>query len=204
MLTIDQYFEQLVNPILSTTLPALALDPSRRYIWAEVAFFAKWWELQSPEMHGMVRRLVEQQQLEFVEGGWCQADEIVATIDGRVENLVLGHEWLRQNIAGNVTPAVGWKIDPFGAADLTPALLGTAQRWGSMVQARIPATLKEKWRESGTFQRRWSSSEPLAVRYLYSSRKRTGTSYTYQQLCKTASLMCPDTHQAPSCIAVCF
>eukprot|EP00729_Bicosta_minor_P026692 gene26692-24757_t len=91
MLTIQQYYEQLVEPILTSTLSALAADPSRRYIWAEVAYFAMWWERQSPSSQNSVRKLAR-------SGGWCQADELVADLDGRAENLAVGHAWLRENV----------------------------------------------------------------------------------------------------------
>ena len=206
MLTIDQYYDQLVRPILTTTLAALAESADRvrahlqcaslrpnhstlnhthapslpppppplpppplpppsghqRYVWSEVAFFARWWSEQSNQTHAKVRQLWRTGQLEFVEGGWCQADELVADLDGRAENLAVGHEWLRAHIDPALVPAVSWKIDPFGSSDLSPALLGGAQGFKYQVRCRIPAETKENWRLTGQSQRRWRSADPLA------------------------------------------
>lgn len=115
-------------------------------------------------MHSQVRRLVATGQLEFVEGGWCQADELITTVEGRAENLALGHAWLRENVAPEIIPRIGWKIDPFGASDITPYLFASAQHFQFIVQARIPAEVKQRWRSSGSSCRRWSSSSPSAPR----------------------------------------
>ena len=148
-LTMDQYYQQLVRPILTTTLHALSKDKSRRYVWAEIAYLSLWWAEQNTTTRSMVRHLALSGQLEFVEAGWCQADELVADVDGRSENLARGHEWLRVNIDASILPRVGWKPDPFGASDLSTALLGKAQGFEFMAQARIPAELKQTWRTSG-------------------------------------------------------
>ena len=68
MLTVEQYYEQLVRPILTSTLAALVRDARARYCWAEVAYLARWWEEQPEGVRESVRTLVKSGQLELVEG----------------------------------------------------------------------------------------------------------------------------------------
>ena len=113
-ITFEQYYEQLVSHILSTTVSALAANSTRRFCWSEVAYLARWWEDQNTTTQATVRQLARSGQLEFVEGGWSQADEQVADLDERVENLMVGHEWLAEHIGVFAKPRLAWKLDPFG------------------------------------------------------------------------------------------
>ena len=67
-----------VRRCLSNVLPFLLL------------FWFVRWDEQDLATQQMVRRLALSGQLEFVEGGWCQADELVADLEGRAENLAVG------------------------------------------------------------------------------------------------------------------
>lgn len=46
--------------ILDSVIPQLLADPSKRFIYVEVAFFAHWWQLQTEEMRQAVRRLISE------------------------------------------------------------------------------------------------------------------------------------------------
>ena len=64
-----------MSRILSTTVEALAAHPDRRFVWAEVSFFMRWWGDQPAVVKESVRKLVKNGQLEFVGGGWVQVRE---------------------------------------------------------------------------------------------------------------------------------
>ena len=101
MITAEEYYRQLVRPILDSQVRALASNASWRYCWAEIMYFARWWRDQSPAVRAQARELAVAGQLEFVEGGWTQADELVVSLDERVQNLEHGHQWLLDNIASD-------------------------------------------------------------------------------------------------------
>ena len=46
-----------------------------RFIYVEVAFFNKWWVEQTDERKDLVKQLVNEGRLEFINGGWCMNDE---------------------------------------------------------------------------------------------------------------------------------
>jgi alpha-mannosidase II len=151
-ITFDECFDQLLNPIISTTMAALAKSPDRRYMWSEVSFFKRWWGIQNDTTRKSVQKLVKQQQLEFVEGGWSQADEIVASLDGRLTNLVFGNAWLSKTFG--IKPRIAWKIDPFGASALSPKIFESAN-FDAVVKVRVPWELKDRLGRTGGSEFIW-------------------------------------------------
>ncbi|XP_052655960.1 lysosomal alpha-mannosidase isoform X1 [Harpia harpyja] len=120
--TVEQYFYGVRNEvqhagvqyILDSVVAQLAADPSRRFIYAEVAFLARWWRQQDEATRRTVHQLVEQGRLEFVGGGWCMSDEAAAHYSPAIEQLALGRRFLRREFGACGTPRVAWQIDPFG------------------------------------------------------------------------------------------
>uniref|UniRef100_A0A8D0F3K4 Lysosomal alpha-mannosidase n=1 Tax=Strix occidentalis caurina TaxID=311401 RepID=A0A8D0F3K4_STROC len=120
--TVEQYFYGVHNEvqhagvqyILDSVVAQLVADPSRRFIYAEVAFLARWWRQQDEATRRTVRQLVEQGRLELVGGGWCMSDEAAAHYSPIIEQLALGRRFLRRELGACGTPRVAWQIDPFG------------------------------------------------------------------------------------------
>lgn len=68
-----------VQTILTTVMIALSEDPARRFTWSEFKFFEMWWKEQTAVKKELVRGLLENRQLEFVNGGWSSHDEACPT-----------------------------------------------------------------------------------------------------------------------------
>jgi hypothetical protein len=154
MIKFEEYYEQVVVHILDSVVASLQVDPARRFCWAEVAYIARWWEDQNATVREAVRELAQGGQLEFVEGGWSQSDEQVADLDERVENLMVGHEWLQRNIGAFAKPRHAWKLDPFGGGTLSPVLFD-ALRWDSLTKMRVPYALKSTAQSAGAAEMVW-------------------------------------------------
>ena len=81
--TVDEYFYGANNSIqnagvqyiLDTVVQELEMDPSKKFIYVEIAFFQRWWDEQNESTKKLVKRLVKDRQLEFINGGWCMSDE---------------------------------------------------------------------------------------------------------------------------------
>ncbi|NXQ61843.1 MA2B1 mannosidase, partial [Anthoscopus minutus] len=122
--TVDQYYYGVRNQdqhagvqyILDSVVAQLAAVPSRRFIYAEVAFLARWWQQQDEATRRLVRELVQEGRLEFVGGGWCMSDEATTHYGAALEQLALGRRFLRRQFGACGTPRVAWQIDPFGHA----------------------------------------------------------------------------------------
>lgn len=120
--TVDQYFYGSRNDIqhagvqyiLDSVIPELLSDPTKRFIYVEMAFFARWWREQDNTMKENVRKLVNEGRLEFVLGGWCMNDEASTHYNAMIDQHTLGFSFLEQEFGACARPRVGWQIDPFG------------------------------------------------------------------------------------------
>uniref|UniRef100_A0A6G1SA06 Lysosomal alpha-mannosidase n=1 Tax=Aceria tosichella TaxID=561515 RepID=A0A6G1SA06_9ACAR len=120
--TVDQYFYGTnkrnsgagVQYIMDTVVPQLLMDKSKRFIYVEMSFFTKWWNEQDEPMRLLVQQLVNDGQLEFINGGWCMNDEATVTYHSTIEQMTLGLKFLNETFGQCGRPKVGWQIDPFG------------------------------------------------------------------------------------------
>lgn len=120
--TVDQYYygdkndiqNAGVQYILDSVIQQLLADKNKRFIYVEVAFFARWWRQQHDSMRHTVKGLVNQGRLEFILGGWSMDDEATTHYNAIIDEHSLGLEFLRQNFGDCGRPRVAWQIDPFG------------------------------------------------------------------------------------------
>jgi alpha-mannosidase len=95
ILTIDEYYDLLVQHIYNEVIQALADQPHRRFIAVEMAFFSKWWdETATVQQQQQARALVANGQLEFVIGGWTMEDEACTTYSTNIDQMTVGHRWI--------------------------------------------------------------------------------------------------------------
>ena len=73
--TVDQYFFNEVYYVVDTVVDQLLKDPKRHFIYVETGFFARWWDEQPDARRNVTKALVENGQLEFINGAWCMHDE---------------------------------------------------------------------------------------------------------------------------------
>ncbi|XP_058195681.1 probable alpha-mannosidase At5g13980 [Rhododendron vialii] len=141
--TIDQYYVgsnnsiqvACVQNVLDSLIPALLADKNRKFIYVEQAFFQRWWQDQSELMQNTVKQLVNLGQLEFINGGMCMHDEAAPHYIDMVDQTTLGHRFIKEEF--NVTPRIGWQIDPFGHSAVQAYLLGAEVGFDSLFFGRI-------------------------------------------------------------------
>ncbi|KAF9678599.1 hypothetical protein SADUNF_Sadunf07G0051300 [Salix dunnii] len=172
--TIDQYYVgsnnsiqgACVENVLDSVVESLRRDSNRKFVFAEMAFFQRWWVEQSEEIQEQVRKLVDAGQLEFVyavikqfsvNGGWCMHDEATCHYIDMIDQTTLGHRAIKEQF--NKTPRAGWQIDPFGHSAVQAYLLGTELGFDSVHFARIDYQDRAKRKDNKALEVIWRGSK---------------------------------------------
>lgn len=124
-----------VRSILSTAIAALTEHGARTFVYSEMKFFSMWWREQPDSVKETVRSLVANQQLTFVNGGWCMHDEAATHFMGMVDQTTLGHEFLLRELG--VVPRTAWQLDPFGHSATQANLMTAAAGMDAIYFGRI-------------------------------------------------------------------
>ncbi|CAA3008839.1 probable alpha-mannosidase At5g13980 isoform X1 [Olea europaea subsp. europaea] len=165
--TIDQYYVgsnnslqgACVQNVLDSLIPALLADKNRKFIYVEQAFFQRWWEDQSEAMQNTVRTLVSSGQLEMINGGMCMHDEAATHYIDMIDQTTLGHRFIKKEF--NVTPRIGWQIDPFGHSAVQAYLLGAEVGFDSLFFGRIDYQDRAKRKGDKSLEVIWQGSKSL-------------------------------------------
>ena len=124
-----------VNAILDASMEALAENSNRTFTYAELKFFAMWWDLQTNATRDLVNELVQSGQLDFVNGGWCMHDEAATHFIGMIDQTTLGHAFLKDKLG--FIPKVGWQIDPFGHSSTQASYMTSLMGFDSLYFGRL-------------------------------------------------------------------
>ncbi|DAZ95535.1 TPA: hypothetical protein N0F65_005227 [Lagenidium giganteum] len=136
IINVDQYYMESVQYILDTVVQELLRNPDRKFMYVEQSFFQRWWHEQSQHTKEIVKRLVREGRLDLsVNGGWVMHDEATTHYSIMVDQTAYGHQLLRDEF--NVTPRIGWQIDPFGHSSTQGSLLSTGVAFDALYFARI-------------------------------------------------------------------
>ncbi|KAL4634651.1 hypothetical protein ACB092_04G215900 [Castanea dentata] len=163
--TIDQYYlgtnntiqGACVQAVLDSIVPALLADKNRKFIFVEQAFFQRWWNEQSEEIQSTVKKLISSGQLELINGGYCMHDEATSHYIDMIDQTTLGHRYIKEQF--NVTPRIGWQIDPFGHSAVQAYLFGAEVGFDSLFFARIDYQDRAKRKNEKSLEVIWRGSK---------------------------------------------
>ncbi|KAK9678800.1 hypothetical protein RND81_11G233900 [Saponaria officinalis] len=163
--TVDQYFVGSNNSIqgacienvLDSVVEALQRNPDRKFVFAEQAFFQRWWVIQGLETQKTVKKLVDAGQLEFINGGWCMHDEATTHYIDMIDQTTLGHRFILEQF--NKTPRAGWQVDPFGHSAVQAYLLGAELGFDSVHFARIDYQDRDTRKDRRSLETIWRGSQ---------------------------------------------
>ena len=71
-------------------------------------------------MHARVKNLVDRGQIEFVNGGWCMADDASPSLDAEIDQVTLGHRYVWDTLG--VVPKYAWHIGDASLPAIHPLL----------------------------------------------------------------------------------
>ncbi|EGC28973.1 hypothetical protein DICPUDRAFT_99980 [Dictyostelium purpureum] len=156
--SLDEYYHGTVKYIISSFINELKNDEKKTFNWAEVGFFRRWYESSSDSTKELVKKLINNGQLDFVTGGYVQNDEASADLDDIIEQMTQGHLWLKEHL--NYTVEYAWQIDPFGYSSITPTLFSKMGLKGLIIN-RIAYDVKDYMKENLEMEFLWKGSETL-------------------------------------------
>lgn len=130
--TFISYFQSDSRQILNLIVSKMQKYTDMTFIWSEISFLQLWWDQAHPTKQRGLKHLIDSGRFEITTGGWVMTDEANVHLFSMVDQLIEGHQWLRKNL--NVTPTVGWSIDPFGHGSTMPYLLSESGFEGTIIQ----------------------------------------------------------------------
>ncbi|KAJ8951625.1 hypothetical protein NQ318_012295 [Aromia moschata] len=158
--TVDQYFYQQVQYIITSVVSALLENPDRRFIQVETAYFYMWWKLQNDYMKTKVKQLINEGRLEIINGAWSMNDEAAVHYQSTIDQYTLGLKFLQDNFGKCARPRVGWQIDPFGHSREQASLL-SQMGMDAVFFARVDYRDKEKRLKEKSMDMLWTGSANL-------------------------------------------
>ena len=88
--TVDGYYFDDVEPILTNVVNSLDKNPKRKFTEVEIYYFNRWWSEQSNETRDLVHTLVSSGRLAFANGGYTSNDEGVNDYNEIIDQMTLG------------------------------------------------------------------------------------------------------------------
>ena len=125
--TLDDYYmgtdhcKVSVKRILDNMVVSLTNKKDRKFSYVEMSFFKKWYDTQPDKIKQKVKEFIKEGRLEIINGGWVMHDEAGSYYKHLIDNMRIGLKFLKEEF--NITPKIGWFIDPFGHSSATSHIL---------------------------------------------------------------------------------
>ncbi|KAJ8939539.1 hypothetical protein NQ314_011106 [Rhamnusium bicolor] len=158
--TVDQYYYNDVQYIISSVVDNLLRNSDRRFIQVETAYFYMWWNLQDDHVKADVRKLISEGRLEIVNGAWSMNDEAAVHYQSTIDQYTVGLRFIEDILGKCARPRVGWQIDPFGHSREQASLL-TQFGMDGVFFARIDYRDKDSRRMRKSLDMLWTGSANL-------------------------------------------
>ena len=146
--TLDDYFmgtdhcKVSVKRILDNMVVSLSNNKERKFSYVEMSFFKKWYDTQTDKIKQKVKDFIKEGRLEIINGGWVMHDEAGTYYKHLIDNMRIGLKFLKEEF--NISPKIGWFIDPFGHSCATSHIL-SQMNFEKIVLTRIDY-LERKYR----------------------------------------------------------
>ncbi|KAG5682692.1 hypothetical protein PVAND_012027 [Polypedilum vanderplanki] len=140
IMTYKEYYDKFTRDILDNIVRKLSEYKEMTFVWTEISFLDLWWQSATIEQKESFKKLVNDGRLEIMTGGYVMTDEANVHLYAMLDQLIEGHQWVKTYL--NITPKIGWSIDPFGQGSTVPHLLAKNGFEGAIIQ-RIHYNWKE-------------------------------------------------------------
>lgn len=128
----------------------------------ETFFLWKWWQEQSDVVQGVVKKLIENGQLEITGGGWCMSDEAVSHYQSFIDQFTWGFRRLNDSFGSAGAPTIGWQIDSFGHSRELGSLLAL-MGFDALFFARIDMDDRAYRKKNRLMEFLWKGNDNLGI-----------------------------------------
>ncbi|EDW52191.1 GM12694 [Drosophila sechellia] len=164
--TVDQYYYGHRNNIQHAGVQYI-IDT------VETSFFSKWWDEKSETMRAIVKMLVNEGRLQFINGAWSMNDEAAVNYQSVIDQFTVGLKFLDDTFGVCGRPRVGWQIDPFGHSREQASIYAQMGFDGEFF-SRMDHNDKGRRMNDLALEMIWDASESLSQVKLF-----TGLLYTF-------------------------
>lgn len=110
--TYEEYFSSRTKYILDVAIFKLNLNSNMTFVWSEICYLKKWYEMISDADKKIFRRLLKEGRFEVLTGGMVMPDEAIVPYYSFINVLTQGHLWLKKEFNHSVDTS--WSLDSFG------------------------------------------------------------------------------------------
>ncbi|CAF3343113.1 unnamed protein product [Rotaria socialis] len=163
--TFEEYFTQATKHIINTVIAILDTNSKYKFVWAEMSFLSLWWDQASPDQRTLLKKLLNNKQLEIVTGGWVMNDEANTHYFAMLDQLIEGHQFIENNL-GNISLQSGWANDPFGYSPTMTYLLhgiGMQHMAIQRVHYHIKKSLAKEKKLEFMWQQTWDRTNSTGI-----------------------------------------
>uniref|UniRef100_A0A0N5CCI8 Alpha-mannosidase n=1 Tax=Strongyloides papillosus TaxID=174720 RepID=A0A0N5CCI8_STREA len=150
--TFEEYYNEDVSGILNGMLDYLSKKNEMKFVYVEMSFFELFYSSISPMKRRKVKKLLKDNKLEILSGGWVMTDEANSHFVTQIIELFEGHEFLKNNL--QYIPRNHWSIDPFGLSP-TMAYLIKESGFRRMAIQRVHYLVKQYFAQRKLFEFKW-------------------------------------------------
>ncbi|KAK6626758.1 hypothetical protein RUM44_009235 [Polyplax serrata] len=158
--TPEDYYDTTVRYILDNIVFELKKNALRRFVYAEIYFFSKWWDDQKDETKEDVKTLLKRKQLEIIGGGFCMSDEAVTHYQSFIDQSTWGFRFINETFGPEICPTAAWQIDTFGHSKGIASLLAQ-MGFDSLFFARMDLIDKKYRKQKKELEFIWWGNENL-------------------------------------------
>mmetsp|Transcript_33580 Transcript_33580/g.51654 ORF Transcript_33580/g.51654 Transcript_33580/m.51654 type:complete len:234 (-) Transcript_33580:2604-3305(-) len=120
--TVDEYYtgfnqqsqHATVSIILDSVMSEMEKRPWTKFTYVEMKYFHMWYTRQPREIQDRLKQYVKEGRFEFLNGGWSANDEACPNYPDIINNMMMGHAFLKKEFG--VVPRAAWLLDSFGHA----------------------------------------------------------------------------------------
>ncbi|BFZ17491.1 hypothetical protein BsWGS_20530 [Bradybaena similaris] len=103
-----------VRCTLNATITELFKDKSRRFIFVEMKYLARYWDEIDDRQRADILQLIKERRLEIISGGWVSSDAAVTMYNDIIDQHTLGFDFIREKLGACAQPRTAWHADQFG------------------------------------------------------------------------------------------